>query len=126
RLSLLTFDRFIDRFTHMPDDHEGFVARLGTPQVRLPPIGPRWSVRRGDVEWLGFVRFQGRPFGWEGVVSWDAAWVISRLAPLREQAIQWLDELRRDIERGWLEDQDGAVEKSIGGSNLEHDLNRRR
>jgi hypothetical protein len=67
------------------------------------PGEPLWQVCVDHVTWSAELRFHGESYGVETQIFRDGELVIGRRFVVREQAIKWADEQRRDIERGWTD-----------------------
>ena len=85
----------------MNDDPFYFLPNRPPPPPRQPKAGERlWEVRRNDVAWTTDVRFADESYGWDVRLRRNGELTLSCRFRLREQAIQWSEEQRRDIERG--------------------------
>jgi hypothetical protein len=55
------------------------------------------------VTWSCELRFHGESYGWQATILRNGELAISQRFELREQAIYWSEEQRRDFERGWID-----------------------
>jgi hypothetical protein len=71
---------------------------------RARPAEPLWSVRVNHVAWSCELRFHGESYGWETLLLRDGELFMSRGAfVLKDAAIRWAEEQRKEAERGFLE-----------------------
>jgi hypothetical protein len=87
----------------MEDNRDPHYTPFGKSQAAraLDPREHLWTLRRDNVEWSCELVFRGESYGWEARVLNAGDLVISRRFVLREPAIHWANDQRRDIERGW-------------------------
>jgi hypothetical protein len=62
-----------------------------------------WTVHHDHALWTGELKFHGESYGWEAIILREGELVISQRFVLREHAVGWSEEQRRDVERGWVD-----------------------
>jgi hypothetical protein len=89
----------------MEDHRDPHYTPFGKPQPERPrdPGEVLWTLRRDHVDWSCELVFRGESYGWEARVLRSGELSMSRRFILREAAVRWADEQKRDIERGWQE-----------------------
>jgi len=59
---------------------------------------------KDHVTWSCALRFHGESYGWESMILRDGELLISQRFVLKAAAIDWANEYRQDIERGWVDE----------------------
>jgi len=83
------------------DPHSTPSGKHQAPRA-LDPRKSLWTLWRDGVEWSCELVFRGESYGWEARVLSRGELFMSRRFILREPAVAWGLEQRRDIERGWV------------------------
>jgi hypothetical protein len=68
------------------------------------PPEPLWSLWLAGVTWSCELRFHGESAGWEATILRNGELFTAHGAFVsKAAAVQWAEEQRREIERGWLD-----------------------
>ena len=87
----------------MKDQRDPHYTPFGKPQPARPrdPGEVLRTFRREGVEWSCELLFRGESYGWEARVLNQGELFVSRRFIFHDAAVQWADEQKTDIERGW-------------------------
>jgi hypothetical protein len=82
------------------DPHYTPFGKRQAPRPRDPADVIR-TLRREGVEWTGELVFRGESYGWESRVLRDRELFNSRRFIQRAPAVDWANELLKNVKRGW-------------------------